>query len=278
MEDLYGRIRQAAEALHKLSDVQPRAALILGTGLGGLAERINVRHSIPFSEVPHFPESTVEGHSGNLLVGTLGDVPVVALQGRFHHYEGYSLQQVTLPVRVFREIGAEYLFINSAAGGLNPHFQSSDVMAVTDHINLIPDNPLRGVTDERLGDRFPDMTRPYDKEMLRLASESALDLKIPLRLGVYVAVSGPSLETRAETRMLRMLGGDAVGMSSVPEVIVATQVGFKTLFLAAVTNVNLPDAMEPVSFERVLVNASIAEPKLARIVSDVLRRLPEKGR
>lgn len=274
MHDLYERVQQSAQALREMCDEPPAAALILGTGLGGVAERISVRKRIPFSEIPHFAESTVEGHQGNLLVGTLGDVRIVAMQGRFHHYEGYTLQQVTLPVRVFREIGAEYLFINSAAGGLNPQFQAADVMAVIDHINLIPSNPLRGVTDDRFGERFPDMTRPYDGMLLRMATESALDLKMTLRQGVYIAVPGPSLETRAETRMLRMLGGDAVGMSSVPEVIVATQIGFRTLFLAAVTNVNLPDAMEPVSMEKVLANAALAEPKLARILSDVLRRLP----
>ena len=274
MQELYESVQQSAHALREICDVPPVAALILGTGLGGVAERINVRQQIPFSEIPNFPESTVEGHKGNLLLGTLGDVRIVAMQGRFHHYEGYSLQQVTLPVRVFRELGAQYLFINSAAGGLNPQFKAADVMAVIDHINMIPSNPLRGVTDQRLGDRFPDMTRPYDEALLRMAAESALDLKITLRQGVYVAVPGPSLETRAETRMLRTLGGDAVGMSSVPEVIVATQVGFRTLFLVAVTNVNLPDAMEPVLMEGVLAHASKTEPKLARILSDVLRRLP----
>ncbi len=273
MQDLYERVQQSARALREVCDPPPAAAIILGTGLGGVAERIVVRKRIPYSDIPHFPVSTVEGHKGTLLVGTLEDVSIVAMEGRFHYYEGYSLQEVTLPVRVFREMGAKYLFINSAAGGLNPQFQAADVMAVLDHINMIPSNPLRGLSDQRLGERFIDMTRPYDEGLLRMAIESALDLKITLRQGVYVAVPGPSVETRAETRMLRLLGADAVGMSSVPEVIVAHQVGFRTLFLTAVTNVNLPDAMEPVSFKAVLANAAQTEPKLAGIVCDVMRRL-----
>ncbi len=272
MTDLYQKVRDCVQALREVSHSKPCAALILGTGLGGVAERIAITHKVPYADIPHFVQSTAEGHSGDLAFGTLAGCDVVAMQGRFHYYEGHSLEAVTFPVRVFRELGAEILVVNSAAGGLNPLFLPGDVMVVTDHINFIGENPLRGITDERLGNRFPDMSRPYDQELIRLAAEAADDLRITLRQGVYVAVVGPSLETRAETRMLRMLGADAVGMSTVPEVIVAGQVGLRTLVLAAVTNVNLPDAMEPVSIEKVIATAAVAEPKLSAIVEYVLRR------
>jgi purine-nucleoside phosphorylase len=270
--DLYQKVQECVQSLREISDVIPRAGLILGTGLGGIADSIEVRESIEFSRVPHFPSSTVESHSGNLVLGSLSGCDVIAMQGRFHYYEGHPLEVVTFPVRIFKELGAELLIINSAAGGLNPHFQAADIMVITDHLNFIGENPLRGITDERLGERFPDMSRPYDKDLIRLAVESALDLKISLRQGVYVAVSGPSIETPAETRMLRMLGADAVGMSTVPEVIVANQVGLKTLALTAVTNINLPDTMKPVTIENVIANAAEAEPKLTAVVEQVLRR------
>ncbi|MEJ2718001.1 MAG: purine-nucleoside phosphorylase [Deltaproteobacteria bacterium] len=199
------------------------------------------------------------------------------MQGRLHYYEGYSLQQTTFPVRVMRGLGAEILVINSAAGGLNPHFCTGDIMAVMDHLNLIGANPMRGVTDERLGDRFPDMSRPYDEELIRFAGDAAMDLKIPMQHGIYAAVSGPSLETQAETRMLRMLGADAVGMSTAPETIVAASIGFRTLALVAITNVNLPGAMKPVSVEQVIANAGLAAPKLAAILEGTLQRVTNRN-
>jgi purine-nucleoside phosphorylase len=272
MDDLYQHVHDAAKQLKRKADFKPEAALILGTGLGGLVDRIEVKTRIPYGDIVHMPCSTVEEHQGDFVFGAFAGRNVVVMQGRLHFYEGYTLQQITLPVRIMRELGAEILIVNSAAGGLNPLFQAADVMIVTDHLNLLGDNPLRGAGDERLGDRFPDMTRPYDPLLIETAGRAALDLKIPVRQGVYAAVAGPSLETRAETRMLRLLGADAVGMSTVPEVIVATQVGFRALALAAVTNVNLPDCMEPVSVERVVANAKIAEPKLAAIVEETLRR------
>jgi len=273
MESMNQAVADAVGYLRSRTRMRPRAAFILGTGLGGVAERVQVELVIAYREIPHFLQSTVESHRGELLFGRLAGCDVVVMRGRFHFYEGYSLPQVTLPVRIMRELGAEILLVNSAAGGLNPLFRSGDVMMVTDHINLIGDNPLRGMHDPRLGDRFPDMTRPYDPELSRMASDAALDLKIPLRRGVYAAVAGPSLETRAETRMLKLLGADAVGMSTVPEVIVATQVGFRTLVLAAVTNVNLPDAMQPVAMEQVIATAKLAEPKLGEILEETLRRV-----
>jgi purine-nucleoside phosphorylase len=273
MQDIYESVEEAVSRLRQSTSLMPQAALILGTGLGGIAERIRVVQRVPYVAIPHFPQSTVEGHKGDLLFGTMAGRNVVAMQGRFHYYEGYTLQQITLPVRVMRALGAQLLFINSAAGGLNPLFQAGDVMIVTDHINLMGDNPLRGITDDRLGNRFPDMSGPYCAELIRIAAEVAVDLKIPVRQGVYVGVPGPSLETRAETRMMRTLGGDAVGMSTVPEVIVARQVGFRTLVLAAVTNVNVPDAMEPVSIENVIANARRVGPKLAALVVETVRRV-----
>jgi purine-nucleoside phosphorylase len=273
IDNIFKTVQQATQYLRTRLDFEPEAAIILGTGLGGLAERVDVAQVIPYEEIPHFAVSTVEGHRGRLVCGTLRGVKVVAMQGRLHYYEGYSLQQVTLPVRIMRELGATVLVINSAAGGLNPDFEAGAIMAVTDHINLPGQSPLRGINEPGLGDRFPDMSRPYDRELLDLALTAAADLKIPLRHGVYAWVEGPNLETPAETRMLRMLGADAVGMSTVPEVIVATQVKFRTLALATITNVNLPDSMEPVSVEKVIANARAAEPRLAALVEETLRRM-----
>jgi purine-nucleoside phosphorylase len=273
MKALYQSIQDAASFLRRAIGSQPEAAIILGTGLGGIVDHVSVTDRIPYSQLPHFPESTVQGHKGDLVFGTMAGRSVVVMQGRFHYYEGYTLQEATLPVRIMRELGARFLFVNSAAGGLNPHFEPGDVMIVTDHINLLGDNPLRGVTDERLGDRFPDMSRPYDEELLQKAQQAAQELKEAVKLGIYAAVAGPSLETRAETRMLRMLGADAVGMSTVPEVIVGCQVGFRTLALAAITNVNLPDAMEPVSIEKVISTATVTLPRMASILAGTLQRL-----
>jgi purine-nucleoside phosphorylase len=273
MINLHQSVDESVRTLQEKSASRPDVAVILGTGLGGIVESINVTGRVPYNQIPHFPESTVAGHKGDLVFGTLSGCNLVVMQGRFHYYEGYSLQQTTFPVRVMRRLGAEILVINSAAGGLNPHVCTGDVMAIIDHLNLIGANPLRGVTDERLGDRFPDMSRPYDEELIRFAGDAALDLKIPLRHGIYAAVTGPSLETQAETRMLRMLGADAVGMSTAPAAIVAASVGFRTLALAAITNVNVPGAMEPVSVERVIANAGLAAPKLAAILEATLQRV-----
>ena len=273
MNALYQSIQDAANFLRRAIDSQPDVAIILGTGLGGITDHISVTDRIPYNQLPHFPESTVQGHKGDLVFGTMAGRSVVVMQGRFHYYEGHTLQEATLPVRIMRQLGARFLFVNSAAGGLNPNFKPGDVMIVTDHINLLGDNPLRGVTDERLGDRFPDMSRPYDEDLLQKAQQAAQELKEPVKLGVYAAVAGPSLETRAETRMLRMLGADAVGMSTIPEVIVGCQVGFRTLALAAITNVNLPDTMEPVSIHKVIATATATLPRLAAILAGTLQRL-----
>ncbi|MFZ5865995.1 MAG: purine-nucleoside phosphorylase [Thermodesulfobacteriota bacterium] len=273
MSDLYAQVQESVQALRTRAEVTPDVALILGTGLGGVAERISTDLRIPYKEIPHFPEATAEGHQGMLLFGSLAGLKVVAMQGRFHFYEGYPLELVSLPVRVFRELGARILIINSAAGGLNPAFEPGDVMVATDHISLMMPNPLRGIVDDRLGPRFPDMSRPYDAELIRVATEAASAHDIAVRRGVYIAVRGPSLETPAETRMLRLLGADAVGMSTVPEVIVANQVGFRTLALAAITNVNDPNAMKPISVEKVIDNAAKAGPTIGLIIEETLRRV-----
>jgi len=272
MRTLFQSVQDAVFFLRSRLPAKPEAAIVLGTGLGGIDDRVQVAVEISYEDIPHFPQSTVEGHRGNLLFGVLGGRNVVVMQGRLHYYEGYTLQQTTLPVRIMRELGAELLLINSAAGGLDPNFQPGDVMVITDHINLMGDTPLRGLSDERLGERFPDMSRPYDRELIGIAGKVATDLRVPLKHGVYVAVAGPNLETPAETRMLRMLGADAVGMSTVPEVIVANQVGFRTLALAAITNVNLPDKMEPVSVQQVIANAERRQPRIAAILEGVLQR------
>jgi purine-nucleoside phosphorylase len=228
---------------------------------------------IDYADIPGFAPSTVESHDGRLLCGTLGGKTVVAMQGRLHRYEGYSLQQVTFPVRVMRALGAETLIVSNACGGMNPLWSAGDLMLIADHINLLGDNPLIGANDDRLGPRFPDLSTPYDASLRAAARAVAADLRITLREGVYVAVSGPSLETRAEYRFLRAIGADVVGMSTVPEVIVAIHAGMRVLGLSIVTDMCLPDALEPATVERIIAVANRAEPPLTRLVRGVLERL-----
>ena len=263
----------AAERVRVRFDRAPEAAIVLGTGLGGLAKEIDVEATIPYAEIPGFPLSTVESHAGRLLCGTLGGKTVVAMQGRFHRYEGYTLRQVTFPVRVLRALGAETLVVSNAAGGMDPFWNPGEVMLIADHINLLGDNPLIGPNDDRLGVRFPDMSAPYDAALRALAREVALEQRIVLREGVYVAISGPALETRAEYRMLRTLGADVVGMSTVPEVIVAVHAGMRVLGFSIMTDRCLPDALEPVTLETIIANAGQAEPMLTSLVRGVLERM-----
>ena len=248
-------------------------AIILGTGLGGLADEIDVEQAIEYNDLPNFPLSTVESHKGRLLCGTLGGKTVVAMQGRFHRYEGYSLQQVTFPVRVLRALGAETLIVSNACGGMHPLWAAGDLMVIADHINLLGDNPLIGPNDDTLGARFPDMSEPYDPALRALAREVASQNGITIREGVYVAVQGPNLETRAEYRFLRGIGADVVGMSTVPEVIVALHGGMRVLGLSIITDQCLPDALEPASLARIVAVARSAEPKLAAVVKGVIARL-----
>jgi purine-nucleoside phosphorylase len=267
-------VREAVDAIRKRSGLEPEAALILGTGLGGLAERIDVDAEVPYAEIPHFPLSTVETHTGRLLLGTLAGRRVAAMQGRFHRYEGYSLHQVTFPVRVLRALGAGTLVVSNACGGMNPLWRAGDLVLITDHINLLGDNPLVGPNDDEFGPRFPDMSEAYSAELRDLAAEIALERGIVLRRGVYVAVTGPNLETRAEYRMLRTIGADVVGMSTVPEVIVAVHAGMRVLGVSIITDECFPDALEPADIGRIIATAREAEPRLTELVTGVLERLP----
>jgi purine-nucleoside phosphorylase len=267
------RIEACAQAVRKRFARPVDVAIILGTGLGALADEIAVEEAIDYRDLPNFPLSTVESHSGRLLCGTLGGKTVVAMQGRFHRYEGYSLQQVTFPVRVLRALGAETLVVSNACGGMHPLWAAGDLMLIADHLNLLGDNPLIGPNDEALGPRFPDMSEPYDATLRQLAREVAVANGIVLREGVYVAVQGPNLETRAEYRFLRGLGADVVGMSTVPEVIVARHGGMRVLGLSIITDLCLPDALEPASLAQILAVARAAEPKLTAVVQGVIARL-----
>ncbi len=260
-------------AVRARTTVVPEVALILGTGLGALGRAITVDCEIPYGDIPGFPLSTVESHAGRLLIGTLAGRRVIAMQGRFHRYEGYALQQVTLPVRVLRALGATTLVVANACGGMHPLWAPGDLMLIADHINLLGDNPLIGAHDAAFGDRFPDMSAPYDATLRAVARRVAVAHGITLREGVYVAVSGPNLETRAEYRMLRALGADVVGMSTVPEVIVAVQAGFRVLGLSIITDQCLPDALEPASLDRIIATATGAEPNLTALVRGVLEQL-----
>jgi len=268
-----GAITRALDAIRTKTKVDPEVAIILGTGLGGLAGEIDVEVAVEYGDIPGFRFSTVESHTGRLLFGTLGGRNVVAMEGRFHSYEGYSMRQITFPVRVMRALGAATLIVSNACGGMNPQWSPGDLVLISDHINLLGDNPLVGANDDSLGPRFPDMSAPYDPALRSLAVAVARDLKIPVREGVYVAVTGPNLETRAEYRFLRAMGADVVGMSTVPEVIVAVHGGMKVLGISIVTDACLPDALEPADINDIIATAAGAEPSLTRLVLGVLENL-----
>ena len=273
MSEMRKKIGEAAGRIHEICPLAPEIAIILGTGLGALANRIDVADRLDYEGIPHFPTSTVDAHAGELILGTLSGRPVVAMSGRFHCYEGYSLQQVTFPVRVAKALGARALVVSNAAGGLNPLFRAGDLMLITDHINLIGDNPLIGPNDDDLGPRFPDMSEPYDLKFMELADLVALAKGLRLQRGVYVAVSGPCLETRAEYRFMRSAGADAVGMSTVPEVIVAIHAGLRVLGFSAITDECLPDALKAVNIEKIIATANQVEPKLTDIVAACVEQM-----
>lgn len=277
MLELAAKIEDARRVISARCAHAPRVGIILGTGLGGLAGQIEASAVIPYGEIPHFPESTVESHAGQLVCGTLAGMSIVAMEGRFHFYEGYSMQEVTFPVRVMKALGAEILIVTNAAGGMNSQYALADVMVIEDHINLMGDNPLRGRNDDRLGPRFPDMCRPYDRELIALAQSSALELGIPCQKGVFVAVAGPNLETRAEYRMLRGMGADVVGMSTVPEVIVATHAGLRVLGFSVVTDMCLPDALEPADIASIIAVANRGGERLSRLIPRVLEKIEDRG-
>ncbi|HWA55905.1 MAG TPA: purine-nucleoside phosphorylase [Gemmatimonadales bacterium] len=271
--DLYDRIQEAAAVIRQKSSLVPEVAIILGTGLGGLVKEIEAETVIPYETIPGFPLSTVESHAGRLILGRLKGKKVIAMQGRFHRYEGYTLQQVTFPLRVMQALGARTLVVTNVSGGMNPFWPPGDVVLIADHINLLGDNPLIGRNDDRLGPRFPDMSEPYSEVLRAKARKTALELGITLREGVYVAVTGPCLETRAEYRMLRAIGADLVGMSTVPEVIVAVHMGMKVVGFSIITDQCLPDALEPASLEQILAVAGRAEPHLTRLVAALVPQI-----
>ncbi len=270
--ELHDQIQEAVAAIRGHWDRRPRAGIILGTGLGGVVETIDEEASIDYEQIPHFLRSTAIGHRGRMVCGRLNDSPVLAMEGRFHMYEGYPLQQITLPVRVMRAMGAELLIVTQACGGLNPQFRSGDIMIIEDHINLMGDNPLIGINDDRLGPRFPDMCRPYDPPSIIAGLEIARRENFSAHKGVTVAVAGPNLETRAEYRFLRLIGADVVGMSTVPEVIVAVHCGLRVFGLAIITDMCLADALEPADINHIVAVAKGAEPKLAALVTGILQR------
>lgn len=269
-------IAEAVGYLRSKTKASPEVGIILGTGLGALAAEISQDVVIPYGDIPHFPLSTVESHSGKLIFGRLAGVEVVAMQGRFHYYEGYSMQQITFPVRVLARgtgLGVKTLLISNAAGGLNPALKRGDLMMISDHINLLGDNPLIGPNDDAIGPRFPDMSEPYDRSLMALVEMIAAEKHISCRRGVFVAVPGPNLETRAEYRFLRGIGADAVGMSTIPENIVAVHAGLKVLGMSIITDECDPDTLQPVDVAEIIRVAAASEPKLTAIFTEVVRRL-----
>src|SRR5207249_558751 len=275
--DLLRTIEEARAFIAGRTSVTPEVGIILGTGLGEFASATKKPTVIPYDLIPHFPRTSVESHAGNLVIGSLGGRAAAIMSGRAHYYEGYSMRQVTFPVRVLKALGIHTLIVTNAAGGMNPLYEAGDIAVVVDHINLMGDNPLIGPNEDSLGPRFPDMSEPYDRSLIALARDVALAERICLREGVLAGVAGPNLETRAEYRFLRWAGADLVGMSVVPETIVAVHGGMRVLAFSVVTDLCLPDALEPVDVPRVLATAAQAEPALTRLVTKVLERLPDAG-
>lgn len=267
------QINDAVQVIQQQITTSPSVGIVLGTGLGGLVSEINIRHEFSYSDIPHFPVSTVESHAGKLIFGDINGREVVAMQGRFHFYEGYSMQQITFPIRVFKALGIKTLLISNACGGMNPQYRRGDLMLMEDHINLLGTNPLIGVNDNELGPRFPDMSEPYSQALISLAETVAMEEKIRLQKGVYVAVSGPNLETRAEYRFLRFIGADVVGMSTVPEVIVARHMDIPVLGISVITDECFPDSLAPVNVAEIIQTANEAQPKLTLIMKGVIDRI-----
>ncbi|MEM9409661.1 MAG: purine-nucleoside phosphorylase [Planctomycetota bacterium] len=270
MLDLFDKISESVTFIRSQWDSQAKAGIILGTGLGSLVEQIDVEAAIEYGDIPHFPQSTATSHKGRLVCGKLDGLPVVAMEGRLHMYEGYPLKEITLPVRVMKALGADLLVVSNACGGLNPNFRTGDIMMIEDQINLMGDNPLIGINDDRLGPRFPDMCEPYTQSLIDRALAIGRKEDLVVHKGVFVAVAGPNLETRAEYRFLRMIGADVVGMSTVPEVIVAVHSSMRVVGFSIITDMCLPDALEPANVEEIIRIAGEAEPKLTKLVTGVL--------
>lgn len=275
-EDLLTKINETADYIrNRVKDPMPRTAIILGTGLGALVDHIENKQYIPYSEIPNFPVSTVEGHSGNLIFGTLGGKPVMGMQGRFHFYEGYDMKQVTFPVRVMKALGVRTLFVSNAAGGMNPEFQIGEIMIINDHINLFPEHPLRGKNFSELGTRFPDMSEAYSKRLISQALEIAEEKGIRVKQGVYVGTQGPTFETPAEYRYFRRIGGDAVGMSTVPEVIVARHGGMEVFGVSVITDLGVEGVVEVATHEDVQRAAEAAQPRMMEIMRELISRFED---
>jgi len=273
MSQLLGKINETIDFIRGKTIENFPIGIILGTGLGGLKDEIKITHEIDYSEIPNFVQSTVESHKGKLLFGKINEKNVVAMQGRFHFYEGYTMQEITFPVRVMKRLGVETLILSNACGGMNPLYSRGDLMIMNDHINLLGDNPLIGKNEDELGPRFPDMSEPYNQNLINMAEEIARENKIKVQKGTYVAVSGPNLETKAEYRFLRTIGADVVGMSTVPECIVANHMGIKVFGISIVTDECFPDSLKPVVLEEILEAAAVAEPKMTKIIKELVSKL-----
>jgi purine-nucleoside phosphorylase len=264
---------EALQHIQSKTNMKPEYMLILGTGLGQLADEMDIETEVPYDEIPHFPVSTVESHAGKLLFGHLGGKEVVAMQGRFHFYEGYTMQQIVFPIRVLKKNGANTLFVSNASGGLNSNYSRGDIMLIKDHINLLGDNPLIGPNDDELGPRFPDMSEPYTERLVDIAQTVALEENIFMHQGVYAAMSGPMLETKSEYRFLKLIGADVIGMSTIPEVISAVHMGMEVLGISVITDECFPDSLQPVVIEDILEAAAMAEPKMTKVIIKVLEKL-----
>jgi purine-nucleoside phosphorylase len=273
MNQIIEKIAQTTQFLEEKGFTGASTAIVLGTGLGSFIDRVEVIRQISYNEIPHFPTSTVESHKGKLILASVENKKILIMQGRFHYYEGYSMQQITFPVRVFKALGVTSLLLSNASGGMNPEYNKGDLVLLTDHINLQPENPLRGVNEPALGPRFPDMSQPYDNRLNKLFIKTALELSIPLKQGIYVAVPGPNLETRAEYRFLRVIGADMVGMSTVPEVIVASQIGLSCAAVSVITDECDPDNLQPVNIEEIIAVAAKADQKLSTLFKNVIEQL-----
>jgi purine-nucleoside phosphorylase len=273
MNQIVEKIEQTARFLEEKGFTGASTAIVLGTGLGSFIDRVEVLQQISYNEIPHFPTSTVESHKGKLILAAVGNKKILVMQGRFHYYEGYNMQQITFPVRVFKAVGITSLLLSNASGGMNPAYKKGDLVLLTDHINLQPENPLRGMNEPALGPRFPDMSQPYDTRLNKLFIKTALELSVPLKQGIYVAVPGPNLETRAEYRFLRVIGADMVGMSTVPEVIVAGQTGLSCAAVSVITDECDPDNLQPVNIEEIIAVAAKADQKLSTLFKKVIEQL-----
>jgi len=272
MLDLHDKIQEAVGFIRQQWTETPKAGIILGTGLGPLAAKIDVQAAIDYADIPNFPSSTALSHKGRLVCGTLAGVPVVAMEGRVHMYEGYPLKLITLPIRVMKALGADLMVVSNAVGGLNPYYRKGDIMVIEDHINMMGDNPLIGINDDRLGSRFPDMCEPYEQALVDKALSIARAEDIVAHKGVLVAVAGPNLETRAEYRMLRTMGADVVGMSTIPEVIVAVHSSMRVVGFSVITDLCFPDALEPADPNEIVKVANEAEPRLSKLVTTLIQQ------